>query len=223
MDVVTIRPEPGADSTVEYGRRKGLLIHAFPLSEVKPVVWNPPPPEDFDALLVGSANVFRHAGPALRRYELLPVHAVGETTAQAARQAGLRVERVGEGGLQKVIDSVPGPLRYLRLAGTEHVPLKPPSGTTIDLHTVYKSVNLPIGRELEQVLRDDALVLLHSAGAAQHLRAECDRLDIDRAGISLATLGPRICEAAGSGWARIKTASQPRESALLALAADMCH
>jgi uroporphyrinogen-III synthase len=66
-------------------------------------------------------------------------------------------------------------------------------------------------------------VLLHSAVAARHLAAECDRLGIPRAAIALAALGQRIAAAAGEGWRELRAAAAPRDATLLALARDMCH
>ncbi|MBS1240071.1 MAG: uroporphyrinogen-III synthase, partial [Proteobacteria bacterium] len=63
----------------------------------------------------------------------------------------------------------------------------------------------------------------HSAEAARHFTAECDRLGLDRANIALAALGPRIAAAGGGGWREVRSAQSPREAALLALARDMCH
>jgi uroporphyrinogen-III synthase len=83
------------------------------------------PPGDVDALLIGSANAIRHAGPGLAAYAGLPTYTVGAATAQAAREAGLDVVAVGSGGLQPVLDTVTH-TNLLRLAGQEHLTLTPP-------------------------------------------------------------------------------------------------
>ncbi len=115
------------------------------------------------------------------------------------------------------------PLRLLRLAGEEHVPLSLPPGITLETRTVYRVQPLAMPPMLAGALQDGALVLLHSAAAARHFAEECNRLAIPRSGIALAALGPRIAAAAGEGWASLRCAEQPSEAALLALAADMCH
>ena len=76
---------------------------------------------------------------------------------------------------------------------------------------------------LAEMLSQGALVLLHSAIAAEHLASEVDRLGIARESVLLAALGPRIASAAGEGWQRVESAPQPSDAALLALARDMCH
>jgi uroporphyrinogen-III synthase len=76
---------------------------------------------------------------------------------------------------------------------------------------------------LVERLRGGALVLLHSAAAARHLGAECDRRRVPRSAIAVAALGPRIAQAAGAGWRDCRAAEEPRDVPLLALARDMCH
>ncbi|MEN7535731.1 uroporphyrinogen-III synthase [Aurantiacibacter flavus] len=223
MSLIVIRPEPGATSTAAAARERGLDVDVFPLSEARRVEWITPDPEDFDALLIGSANVFRLGGAWMETFRKLPVHAVGQTTAEAARAAGFRVDFVGEGGLQSILDAQAGQaMRYLRLGGAERVAVEPAPGTVIEARTVYEIVHLPMPQALADILRKGAaLVLLHSAGAARHFSAECERLGIARSGIGLACLGPRIAEAAGEGWASIASAPQPGDAALLALAAKL--
>ncbi|WP_137679722.1 uroporphyrinogen-III synthase [Aurantiacibacter suaedae] len=223
MRLIVIRPEPGATSTAAAAHTRGLDIEVFPLSAARASEWSAPDPEDFDALLIGSANVFRLGGAWMEAFRKLPVHAVGQTTAEAARAAGFRVDFVGEGGLQSILDAQAGQeMRYLRLGGAERVAVQPAPGTVIEARTVYEIAHLPIPAALADMLRKgEALVLLHSAGAARHFADECDRLGIARAGIGLVCLGPRIAETAGEGWATIASAPQPGDAALLALAAKL--
>ena len=197
------------------------MIEGEPLFEVRPLAWDPPAAECFDALLVGSANAIRHAGDALSSFLDLPVHAVGESTAQAARQAGFTVPRIGQGGLQRVLSTQREPTRYLRLTGEAHVSLKARAGQKITTRIVYESAALPMPAAVAALLRPGALVLLHSAEAARHFGAECDRLGIDRSSIQLAALGSRIAAAAGTGWQTVDCPLRPDEDALLALLAEM--
>ena len=221
--ILAIRPEPGCSATVAAGRAFGLTIEACPLSQVRPLEWSLPAGE-FDGLLLGSANALRHGGSLVDKLVDKPVYAVGETTAVAARERGFAVARIGSGGLQQLLDELSGDtLRLLRIAGSEQVPLSPPAGITIESVTAYEAVALPLPAEVAERLAGGALVLLHSGAAAAHFAAECDRLAVRRGAIRLAALAPRIAEAAGAGWARVRSAAQPSDPALLALAADMCH
>jgi len=222
--VIAIRPEPGLAATLERGRALGLDMAGWPLFEIRPVVWDPPAPEGIDGLLLGSGNALRHAGPALAGFLGKPVFAVGAATAEIARRKGLTVKVEGTGGLQQVLRGLNGQaLTLLRLAGRKHVALAPPLGIVLETRVTYESAPLPMPAELAQALKGGALVLLHSAEAAQHFSAECERLEIDKSAISLTALGPRIAAAAGEGWREVRSAPEPREAAILALARDMCH
>lgn len=224
IPVIVIRPQPGCDASLGAAREMGLDARGFPLFEVKPLPWDPPAPEEVDALLIGSANALRHAGAALGAYRGKPAYAVGEATAQAARAAELDVVVAGEGGLQEVLGLVQTRhRRLLRLAGQTRVDLTPPEGIAIVEREVYRSEPLPMPPELEEMLRNPAIVLLHSAEAARHFAEECDARKIERSAIRLAALGPRIAQSAGSGWADLATAEKPEDKALLALAEQMCQ
>ena len=222
--VIAIRPEPGLAATLDAGRSLGLAMAGWPLFEIRACDWAAPDPAEVDGLLIGSANALRHCGQVLESLTHKPVFAVGETTADFARSAGLEVAMTGQGGLQKVLDTLAGQqMRLLRLTGADHVALVPPAGIELVTRVAYESAALPMPDGLARALAQAPVVLLHSGLAAHHLRSECDKRGIDRARISLAVLAPRIALEAGEGWKRIVSAEKPRETALLALARDMCH
>jgi uroporphyrinogen-III synthase len=223
VPLIVIRPQPGADATVAAARDFGLEAQAFPLFTVEAVVWKAPEPSDIDALLIGSANALRHAGPALASFRDKPAYAVGQATAAACRAAGLIVAVTGSGGLDRVLADIPGSTSVLRLAGRERVALSAPPGVRMTERIVYASNPLPIPPALAELLHSPAVVMLHSATAANHFAAECDRLGLDRIRISLATIGPRVTTACGSGWAVIATAATPDDAALLAQARQLCQ
>jgi uroporphyrinogen-III synthase len=221
--IFIIRPEPGLQSTLQAAREMELAAVGLPLFEVMPLHWDAPDAEKFDALLLGSRNALRHAGADLEQYQHLPVHAVGKATAEIARDSGFTVDRVGEGGLQAVLDGNETPTRYLRLGGAEKVDLDP-GPHTITARDVYEVRPLPIGGSAQVGLRaGKPCVMLPSAAAARHFASEIDRLGLDRSAIRLACIGPRVAEATGAGWGRVESAPQPNDAALLALARDMCH
>lgn len=221
--VLTIRPEPGLSATVAAGKAAGLPIEGYPLFEIWPIEWDAPPADKFDALLIGSANALRHGGSALEAFRDKPVHAVGDATAREAEVLGFTVASTGRGGLQALVDHLSAPLHLLRITGTDHVPLTAPPGIEVETIEAYDSVPFALPDDLAARLGEGALMLLHSATAARHFAAECDRLQVPRAAIGLAALGRRIASAAGEGWREVRSASEPREAALLALALEMCH
>ncbi|MFN5245507.1 MAG: uroporphyrinogen-III synthase, partial [Novosphingobium sp.] len=193
VPLVVIRPEPGCAATVSAARDAGLDPQGFPLFAVTPRSWSAPPPDAHDALLLGSANAIRHAGPGLAAVRHLPAYAVGDATADVARASGITVIGQGQGGLQSVLGQLdPTHRRLLRLAGEERIALTPPAGVTMAERVVYASRAQPMPPELVKLLGEPALVALHSAEAAHHFAAECVRNGLRRARLRLCALGPRI-------------------------------
>lgn len=220
--LVLLRPEPGWTISAETARATGIEVAGAPLFEVEPAAWDAPPGEDFDGLLVGSANVFRHGGEALRNYTGLPVHVVGAATADAARAAGFLVGQVGRGGLQSVLDALAGrELRLLRLAGEDRVALQAPVGIAVETRTVYRAVPQPLA--VQAIPREGAVVALHSGAAARRFAEECERLDFARQTLDIVAIGPRVAEQAGSGWRSIHIADSPDDGAVLAMARALCQ
>lgn len=218
-----LRPEPGWSASAAAARDMGLEVVGHPLFDSEALAWRLPA-GDFDALLVGSAAVFRHGGPQLAGLGRLPVHAVGESTATAARAAGFAVKETGAGGLQDLLDAAAGQtIHFLRLGGEERVELIPHPGQGVTELAVYRLIPRPFEPDFAAAL--DArrpLVALHSAAAARRFGAEVDRLGIARGTLFLIALGPRIAKAAGLGWAAVHLADTPSEAALLAKAAALC-
>ncbi|MFV0643721.1 MAG: uroporphyrinogen-III synthase [Sphingomonadaceae bacterium] len=223
MRIIVIRPEPGCTQTVAAGALAGITITPHPMFDVQAVDWTGTDPAGIDGILLGSANAIRHGGPQLARYRHLPVYAVGASTARFAQDQGFVIARTGAGGLQQLIDSLPRkPLKLLRLSGKEHILLSIPAHITLEEQVVYDNIPLPMADDMARQLSEPALVLLHSANAAQHFASECDRQEIRRNHIAIASLGSRIGDAAGKGWKACFVAKQPQDKALLALAAEIC-
>ena len=224
VPLVIIRPEPGNMTTTAAARALALDARGFPLFEVVAKSWEAVLPDRYDALLVGSANVFRLGGRGLAALRSLPVYAVGAATAAAAQAAGFTLAVTGAGAIQALLGELaPGHQHLLRLTGQERVTLALPTGTSIDERVVYVSQPRALPGELEALLRQPAIVALHSAEAAQHLTAECVRCGIRRAPLRLAALSARIGAAAGDGWGEVAAAALPDDKALLALARQMCQ
>ena len=94
--VIILRPEPGASETAARARKLGLQPRLCPLFEARPVSWDAPPPERFDALLMTSAQAARLGGSQLVRYQALPAYAVGSATAQAMAEHGFANVVIGD-------------------------------------------------------------------------------------------------------------------------------
>lgn len=225
VPLVIVRPEPGCSSSLAIARgMPGMEAHGFPLFEVSARSWEAVSPERFDALLIGSAMAFRFGGRGLAALKGLPVYAVGETTAAAAREAGFTVVASGAGSMQAMLGELdPAHKRLLRLAGEDRVPLTLPKGVTMEERVVYASIAQEMPAELIALLRSPAIVALHSAEAAHHLSAQCVRHGIRRAPLRIAALSSRVATAAGDGWGEVASVPYPEDKALLALARQMCQ
>lgn len=220
--VLTVRPQPGLAATMTAGEAMGLNMIGYPLFEVQPRAWDCPDPATIDALLIGSANAIRHGGEGLEKLKDKPVHAVGEATADAAREAGFVVASCGAGGLQKVLDTIAAPARLLRIAGADHVPLDPPAGVSITKVIAYESVPMELPEPLRPLHDMGLTVVLHSAAAARQFARESRRLGLERSRIALALIGPRLVEPAGTGWRAIHVSPAPNDQALLEMVREMC-
>lgn len=221
--LLVIRPQPGCAATLAAADELGLEAQGFPLFVVGPVAWKMSD-QPVDALLVGSANAFRHGGVLLTALHDKPAYVVGPMTAAAAEAAGFSVAATGSGGLQNVLGAIqPGTTTLLRLCGDDRVALAPPAGVTIVERVVYRSDPVPMPDALVRQLASPAVVLLHSAESARHFATQCDARAIDRRHIALAAIGPRVAEAADGGWGLVAAAEQPDDTALLALARNLCQ
>lgn len=225
VPLVIIRPEPGCSASLATARgMSGVEVHGFPLFEVSARSWEGVAPDSFDALLIGSPMVFRFGGRGLAALKGLPVYAVGEITAQAARDAGFALAAIGPGSLQPLLGELdPAHKRLLRLAGEERVSLTLPKGVTMEERVVYASEPREMPAELVALLRSPAIIALHSAEAAHHISAQCVSHGIRRAPLRIAALSSRIAAAAGDGWGEVASVPYPEDKALLALARQMCQ
>ncbi len=212
--VIVLRPEPGAGETVRRARALGLDAHAMPLFEVEPVAWDVPEPSGLDALLLTSANALRHGGEQLRQLRALPVHAVGQATAAAARAEGFDVASVGEAGVDRLLGSIATGWKLLHLCGEDR---KAPGEAPQDIVAVPVYRSRERGVSLDAV--SDAVALIHSPRAGRRFA----ELIADRRTIAIAAISPAAAAAAGGDWADVAVAETPTDDALLALAARLCN
>lgn len=213
--VIVLRPEPGASETVRKARERGLEAISIPLFELEPVSWQAPGPEQFDGLLLTSANAVRLGGEGLHGLRGLAACAVGEATADAARNAGFRVAVTGDCGVARLLAALPPGSRLLHLCGADR---KPVTWATQTITEIFVYQSKPIEAPLLSAT-SDSVTLIHSPRAGQRLA----ELVSDRASISIAAISPAAAEATGSGWKSVAVADRPTDDALLALAARLCN
>jgi uroporphyrinogen-III synthase len=213
--ILVLRPEPGAGETVQRLRKLGLESIAAPLFVVEPVAWQPPDAAKFDALLVTSASAIRHGGDGLRQLRVLPVHAVGDATAAAARDAGFDIASSGDGGVDRLLGSIDQQLRLLHLCGLDRrEPLE--ARQQITAIPVYRAKAV---RQPDLATAKARVALVHSPRAAQRF---ADLIPVpNRGSIVIAAISDAAAQAAGEGWKAIEAAAEPAEEALLALAARL--
>ncbi len=78
----------------------GLTVIQIPLFDVLPADGGPLPPGPYDALLLTSINGVRFGALIMRTFAGLPIYAVGEATAYAARLGGHEIVITGGGDAQ---------------------------------------------------------------------------------------------------------------------------
>nr|WP_283938037.1 uroporphyrinogen-III synthase [Sphingomonas caseinilyticus] len=208
-----LRPEPGLSASAERAYALGLDVIRCPLFQVERRDWDVPDPAQYDALLLTSANAVRHAGPKLERLTALPVHAVGQSTAAAARDAGLGVNSIGTGNVTDLLANLDPSLRLLHLAGEDH---RPDDDPRIDRRIVYRSVAVA---DPGLPPLDGLVVAVHSPRAGARLA----ELANERGTAVIAAISDAAAAACGHGWAGISVAAEPSDKSLLALAASLCH
>jgi len=216
--LLVLRPEPGASATVQRARRRGLDAIAIPLFAIEPVPWQAPDPAAFDALLLTSANAVRHGGAGLQDLRRLPVRAVGQATADAARDAGFAVASSGDAGVDRLLGSLEGDIRLLHLCGEDR---REPDRARqrITPIAVYRA------REIAADLRQagGSVALIHSPRAGARFAKLVDEAGIARGSVAIAAISAAAADSAGDGWAAVETAARPEEDALLALAERLCN
>lgn len=200
--IAVIRPEPGNRVTAAVIEAAGRRVIRLPLFEAKPMAWEVPGPEAFDALIVTSANAMRHGGAGLARLLDLPVYAVGEATAEAARRLGFRIAATGNTGSAELIAlaQAKGVAHALHLAGRERT--IEPGGIVAQVTTVYATDPIPVDARAAAKLTG-AVVLVQSARTGERLAEIVDAAAIDRATIALVAIGRRAADLAGPGWEQV--------------------
>lgn len=207
---LVLRPPPGDAKTAERLAAANIPVIRMPLFAIVPVPWAVPK-DEFDALLLTSANAARHAGAPLR----LPTIAVGKATADAARHAGYNVVAVGDGDAATalMLAHERGWRRVIRLAGRERTPL---DGVTDAV--VYASKARPVPPDALWIA-EGAVALLHSTRAARRFVDLVDRDAVARDTVRLAAISAKVAAAAGAGWAEVAIAAAPDDGALVRAAA----
>src|ERR1700744_5950578 len=244
MAILVTRPLPDGESTARGLRAQGFEVLLAPMLRFEPVVFHDDGDASYGAVVVTSANALRAIAPRLSGSPLLklPLFAVDEHTADAARgagfanvisaksdAAGLR-DRVLAGVKAKTLKKT-SPLLYL--AGADLARDLPGElgerGFTVVTQTTYRMAavaDLP-DETREAFAADEVNAVLHySRRSAQAFISAVRTAGVEISALSL----PQFCLSAGiatvlrdAGAAQVIVASSPDEDALfVALESATC-
>lgn len=222
--ILILRPEPGAGRSAARARALGLDSVLAPIFTVEPRAWDAPDASAFDAVLLTSGNAARLGGEGLERFMDLPAFAVGEATAQAAREAGFARVEAGSSDMAAALELAEsrGARALFHPCGEHHLALGR-AAVRVERRIVYASrPESALPPQASEALAKGALALLHSPRAAAHFEALCRAAGLAKAGTDLALISQAAAAAAGEGWRSKWIASSPRDHALLELAAKLC-
>jgi uroporphyrinogen-III synthase len=244
MAILVTRPRPDGEATAARLRTKGFEVLLAPMLRFEPVAFHDDPDAHYGAVIVTSANALRAIEAKLEGSHLLglPLFAVGEHTAQAARAAGfakvISANSDAAGLRERILASVKAkalkktnPLLYL--AGADLARDLPGElgerGFTVVTQTTYRMVALSsLPDEARKAFAADQIeAVLHYSrrGARAFIEA------VRGAGVEISALSlPQCCLSAGiatvlrdAGASQVVVASSPDEDALfVALESATC-
>ena len=236
MTILVTRPQPDNETTGASLRARGFDVLLAPMLRFEPMALLEDEDADYAAIIVTSANALRAIEPQLpgHRWLKLPLLAVGDRTAAAARRAGFSKIISAEGDSQDLRELIlakargkkrefgRGPLLYLAgadlsrdLAGElgEH-------GLTVVTRTTYRMVassDLP-PEALEAIAANQVQAVLHYSARSARVFVDAVRA----AGVEISALAvPQCCISANvatvlreAGASRVALASSPDENSL---------
>jgi uroporphyrinogen-III synthase len=245
MAILVTRPQPDNEATAASLRARGFDVLLAPTLRFEPVASPDDPAADYAGVIITSANALRAVEPQLAERGLLglPLFAVGERTASAARRAGFGTVISADGDAADLCDLVVAkagkfaevkkskksgkarPLLYLAgaelsrdLAGelARH-------GIEVITRITYRMVASPgLPREAcDAIAANQVEAVLHYS--ARSARAFLDA--IRSAGVEISALAVRQCCISAAvaailreaGATRVTVASSPDENALLGM------
>ncbi len=237
MAILVTRPRPEGEATARALRAKGFAVLLAPMLRFEPVAVHDDSDAGYGGVIVTSANALRAietrlAGSPLLR---LPLFAVGDRTAEAARAAGfekvISASSDAAGLRERILESVKAkalkktsPLLYL--AGADLARDLPGElgerGFTVVTQTTYRMA--PVTHLPEDARKafaaDGVEAVLHYSRRSARAFIEA----VGEAGVEISALSlPQYCLSAGiatvlrdAGAARVVVAASPDEEALLA-------
>jgi uroporphyrinogen-III synthase len=235
MAVLVTRPHPDGETTAAGLRARGFEVLLAPMLRFEPAVFHEDADAHYGAVIVTSANALRGIEPQLRGGQLLklPLFAVGEHTAAAARNIGFEQVIPAKGDAASLRDLVSAsvkaralkktsPLLYLAgadlardLAGELGE-----RGFTVVTQTTYRMIPVSsLPREVRDAFAANRVeAVLHYSRRSARAFLE----SIRAAGVEISALSiPQCCISAGvasvvrdAGAIQVMVAASPDENAL---------
>jgi uroporphyrinogen-III synthase len=117
MAVLVTRPHPDDGVTANALRERGFEVLQAPMLRFEPVPFHDDADANYGAIIVTSANALRAIAPHLAGSRLLklPLFAVGEHTASAARDAGFEEVMTGKGDAAALREQVAASVKSKQL------------------------------------------------------------------------------------------------------------
>lgn len=166
------RTQPGAETTAKRLRQMGWEPVVAPLLEVRAIpdaMRAAPAPHDITCLALTSPNTLDTIKDSLIAYQNVPAYAVGDTTAECARAAGLTRVQSAKGDIHALARLIGTQVAE----GTVFAPsAREPAGDLPSLLPALTVIRLPVYETIETdvaVPRDLAAILVHSPRAARVL------------------------------------------------------
>ena len=234
MAVLVTRPSPDDETTAKALRARGIEVLRAPMLRFEPVPFQDDADANYGAVIVTSANALRAIAPHLAsRLVKLPLFAVGENTAEAARDAGFGEVIASKGDAGALRDLVlarakskqlrkASPILYLAGAdlARDLVSELSENGFTVVTQTTYRMVPAP---SLPQEVCD--AFVAHEIEAVLHYSRRSARafLEASRAGgVEISALAlPQCCISPAvavvlrdAGATQVTAAASPDENAL---------
>lgn len=233
MRLLVTRPEPEAEALAATLRVAGHDVLIEPMLVVTPVANVALPRAGVDALLVTSANALRalEQHPDVPALRLLPLFAVGEATAELARQMGFHAVTAGPGTAPELVPILAAALApgstILHLAGDVlAADLSGPvqqAGLILRSAVVYQTVERQaFSAGTAAALRDgtiDAVTIL-SPRTARVFAALCRSSGVPIARTRVYCLSAACATGLGDRAALARIAERPALASLLALIAS---
>lgn len=234
MAILVTRPEPDNQATADVLRARGFVPLLAPVLLFQPLPFRDDETRRYDGVILTSTNALRAIvqQPILQRLRALPVFAVGERTAQAAREASFTDVRSADGDAIALRDLIlanwPGKkkgksLLYLSAAeisrdlGEDLAP----HGITVDRMPVYRMTEaIEIPPQISAALAHHEIqAILHYSRRSALAFVKAVRL----AGLEISALAlPQVCLSElvaaalrDAGATCIVVAEAPNEAALI--------